>query len=118
MKKDRFADVTKDELIEYFFNPLSGGFKLGADKERFFIWLERKRTGLLISAYESAADVSQKALSEYVDCLKQARGEPDADKKLEWFDKANRAWARYEAAEKQVRHASAKVDRALGIGGA
>lgn len=77
-----------------------------------------KRTGLLLKAYESAADASQKALHEYIGCVKQATDEPNVDKKFEWLDKANRAWARYEAAEKQARHASAKADRALGIGGA
>lgn len=115
MKKDRFADVTKDELIEYFFNPLSGGFRLGADKERFFLWLKKKRTGTLIMAYESAAEVSKKMLHEYVECVKAANDATDIDKKLEFLKKADDAWTRYEAAERQLQRTSKKVDTALGI---
>ena len=95
-------DATKEELIQYFFQPqgFGGGYRIPAMKDNFLLWLQRKRTGELITAQEATIDASEKALKEYIQYVKEANDEPDLDKKLELFEKANKAYKRYEAANK------------------
>ena len=54
--KYKITDATKQELIDYFFGfeGLGGGYRIPADKDRFLIWLERKRTDTLLDATETA----------------------------------------------------------------
>ena len=44
--KYKITDATKQELIDYFFGvgELGGGFLIPADKDRFLIWLEQKKS--------------------------------------------------------------------------
>lgn len=108
-KKLTVYDATKEELIQYFFHPLDGGFRIPPDVERFLIWLEQKRNDELLRVYEDAIEESQKALNEYIDFVKQANSEPDLDKKLALFEKANLAYQRYEKMEKII----SKTDKKL-----
>ena len=97
------ADATKAELIQYFFQPDSfgGGFRIPAPKDKFLLWLKKKRDGELLDAEEATIDASQEALHEYVELVKQMNGEKDLDKKLAIAEKVNEAYARYERAEKR-----------------
>ena len=70
-------DATKEELIQYFFHPIDGGFRIPSGVDRFLIWLKQKRTGELIDAQSQTAEESQKALHEYIDYVKQANAEQD-----------------------------------------
>ena len=116
--KYKVTDATKDELIQYFFGieGFGGGYLIPADKDRFLIWLERKRTDTLIKANETAIEASQKALEEYIKYVKKANDANNVDEKLKWFEKANRAYERYENYEKQYNLTSKKIDKALGLG--
>ena len=115
MKKLTINDATKEELITYFFNPISGGFRLGADKEKFLIWLQNKRTMELIDAQEVTINDSQKNLSEYIRLIKQANDTADIDEKLRIFDQANKAFARYEFAEKRYNALNEKITENLEV---
>lgn len=108
-------DATKEELLTYFFTPdgFGGGTRLGADKERFLIWLSRRRANALIDAQKQTIEASQKALSEYIEYVKQANAEKDIDRKLELFEKANAAYTRYERANKKYDDLDKKVNDAL-----
>ena len=110
-------DATKEELIQYFFVPdhFGGGTRIGADKERFLIWLSKKRADTLLNAQEQTIEASQKALSEYIGYVKQANAEPDINRKLELFEKANEAYDRYERANKKYDALDKKVNDALGL---
>lgn len=114
-KKLTVYDATKDELIQYFFHPLDGGFRIPSDVERFLIWLEQKRNGELLRAYEDAAEESNKALHEYIEFVKQANSEQDLDKKLTLFDEANHAYQRYEKMEKICAKTDKKLSESLGV---
>lgn len=99
------ADATKAELIQYFFQPDSfgGGFRIPAPKDKFLLWLKKKRDRELLDACDASADVCQKALHEYVELITQMNEEKDLDKKLAISEKANEAYERYEKAEKRYR---------------
>ena len=95
MKNLTVCDATKEELIEYFFDQMSVSGV--ANKERFLLWLERKRTDELMEATTRAAEGSAKALNEYIQYIKMANDElKDIDKKLELLKKADEAYKRYE----------------------
>ena len=103
-------DATKEELIQYFFHPIDGGFKVPSDVKRFLIWLEDKRTGELLEAQSLTIESSQKYLHEYIELVKQANNEPELEKKMLIFEKANKAYKLYEKAEKDYK----KIDKELG----
>ena len=115
-KKLTLDDATKEELITYFFNPISGGFRINADKDRFLIWLQQKRTRELLDAQEASIDDSQKHLAEYVRLVKKTNDTEDINEKLIIFDQANKAYARYELAEKLYAKLDKKVDDYWGLG--
>lgn len=101
-KKLTVDDATKEELIQYFFQPegIGGGYRIPARVDKFLLWLEQKRTGELIAAQEQTIDASQKALHEYIQFVKEANDETDIDRKITLFDKANKAYTQYEKANK------------------
>ena len=111
--KLKVSDATKDELIQYFFGVegLGGGYRIAADKERFLLWLTRKRSDALLTAGESALEASQKALKEYIDYVKQANDTKDLDEKLRLLNKANKAYERHEKFDKLYDINSKKADR-------
>ena len=115
--KYKITDATKEELIQYFFGVegLGGGYRIAADKDRFLIWLERKRTDTLIDASETATEAASKALKEYINYVKMANDTEDIEKKLELLDKANKAYSKYENYNKQYDLLSKKLDKALGL---
>ena len=115
MKKYTLKDATKDELIQYFFTPegFGGGYRINADKERFLIWLQRKRADELITAQENTIEASNKALHEYIEYIKQANDEKDIDKKIEILNKADKAYKRYEKANKHYDSLDKKVSEAI-----
>ena len=104
-------DATKDELIQYFFNPLAGGNRIPADKDKFLIWLKQKRDGELLDVMDQSAEASQKALHEYIDFVKQANNDKDIERKLELSEKANEAYKRYEKLEKVYDKANKKLEK-------
>lgn len=112
MKKLTIQDATKEELIQYFFtcDYFGGGYRIQADKERFLNWLKSKREGELIDAQDKATDVSQKALKEYIDFIKQANDAEDIEQKLGLLEKANKAYERYKKANKQYDKLGKKLD--------
>ena len=111
MKELTIQDATKDELIQYFFTPdgFGGGFRIPAAKDSFLLWLKQKRDGELLDAQEASIDASQKALHEYIDLVKQMNDEKDIEEKLAIAEKANKAYERYEQAEKRYRSIEKKL---------
>lgn len=101
-KKLTIQDATKEELIQYFFMPdgFGGGYRIPAMKDQFLLWLQKKRSGELLNASEASLEESQRALHEYLDCVKKMNDSTDLDKKLEWAEKGNKAYERYEKANK------------------
>ena len=116
-KKLTINDATKEELIQYFFSSdyFGGGYRIPALKDKFLLWLTQKRGGELVTAQEASLDASQKALHEYVDYVRKFSDEKDLDKKLEWANKANTAYERYEKANKQYDKLGKKYDEVMGI---
>ena len=110
-------DATKDELIEYFFKPdcFGGGFRIPAVRDKFLLWLQRKRNNELLTAQDETIEVSQKYFTEYINLVKQMNDEPDLDRKLEIAEKANRAYALYEKAEKKYKSIDKKLMDGLGM---
>lgn len=115
MKKLTLKDATKEELIQYFFtcDYFGGGYRIQADKERFLIWLQQKRTGELLDAQEASIDASQKALDEYISYIKQANNEQDIEKKLDLLEKANKAYNRYVKFNKRYDYIEDKLNEAM-----
>ena len=101
MKKYTMEDATKDDLIEYFFNSISGGFRIPAAEDQFLLWLQRKRSGILLESYETATEAAQKALQEYVRLVHEFIDEPDIDKKIALHEEADRQYERYQKFSKQ-----------------
>ena len=106
-------DATKDELIEFCFNPFEVRGVLM--KEQFLLWLERKRNGELLSALELSIDSSQKYFQEYIEYVEAANDEDDIEKKLEILEKANKAYEMYEKAEKQYNKLDKKLAENMSI---
>lgn len=115
MKRLTVDDATKEELIQYFFQPegFGGGYRIPAMVDQFLIWLQQKRTGELITAQEQTIDASQKALHEYIQFVKEANEEPDIDRKLTLFEKANKAYDRYEKANKAYDRLDKKIMQSM-----
>lgn len=115
--KYKITDATKDELIQYFFGVegLGGGYRIGADKDRFLIWLERKRTNTLLDAGDTAMEAADKALKQYLQYVQEANAAENFDEKMKLFDKANKAYERYENFNKQYNLLQKKIDKALAI---
>jgi len=109
-KKLTVYDATKEELIQYFFNPIDGGFRVPEQADRFLLWLKKKRAYELLKTYEDASEESSKALKQYIDFVRQANEEKDLDKKLELLGKANLAYQRYEKMEKIAAKADKTID--------
>lgn len=116
-KKLTVYDATKDELIQYFFQPegFGGGYRIPATKDKFLLWLQCKRNGDLMTAQEATIDASKKALHEYIDLVKKMNDEPDVERKLEIAEQANAAYKRYERAEKQYETLDKKIMEGLGL---
>lgn len=114
-KKLTVNDATKDELIEYFFKPdcFGGGYRIPATQDKFLLWLQRKRNNELLTAQDETIEASQKYFTEYINLVKQMSDEPDLDKKLEIAEKANRAYALYEEAEKKYKSIDKKLIGAM-----
>lgn len=116
MRQLTFKDVTKDELITYFFDALNGHGGLPANKERFFAWVQNRRTGLTLRTLDACIEESQKAFNEYIENVQEANKTKDLDKKMEFFGKANEAWERYQRAEKNYNKLNEEIDKNLEIG--
>lgn len=116
-KKLTINDATKSELIEYFFKPdcFGGGFRIPAVRDKFLLWLQHKRNNELLTAQDETIEASQKHFTEYINLVKQMNDEPDLDKKLEIAEKANRAYALYEKAEKKYKSIDKKLMDGLGM---
>lgn len=113
----KIEDATKEELIQYFFGVegFGGGYRIHADKDRFLIWLDRKRTDALLDAQEAATEAAQKSLERYIQCIKEANDEKDIEKKLLLFEKANAAYKKYEEYNRQYDLLDKKIPRSLGL---
>ena len=101
-KKLTIQDATKEELIQYFFSADSfgGGYRIPAMKDKFLLWLQKKRSGEFLDAADASMEESQNALREYLDCVK----------KLKWADQGTKAYERYEKATKAYDMFSKKAD--------
>lgn len=95
-------DATKEELIEYFFMPedFGGGYRIPASKDRFLLWLKQKRTGKLLTIMEASQSEAQSHLNKYLQYVKEANDEPDINRKLDIFEKANEEYRLYERCTK------------------
>ena len=113
----KIEDATKEELIQYFFGVegFGGGYRIPADKDRFLIWLERKRTDTLLDAQETATEAAQKSLERYIQYIKEANDEKDIEKKLALFRKANAAYKKFEEFNRQYTLLDKKITRSLGL---
>ena len=78
----KISDATKEELIQYFFteDTFGGGYRIRADKERFLLWLAKKRAGKLMEAQNAAMDTEQESLRKYIDAVKAFNEEKDIGK--------------------------------------
>lgn len=102
-------DATKAELIEYFFSPISGGFRIGADQQKFLLWMENHRREKNYESYSEAQDAALKALSQYVKVLEQAEKEPDGMKRLDILAEADRYYRQYEKLQAQAEKAAERI---------
>lgn len=120
MKKELSVyDATKDELIEYFFKPdcFGGGYRIQTDKDKFLSWLKGKRNRQLLDAQDVAIEDSQRHLQEYIRLINQAKDATNLDGRLEILDRANKAYQRYELAEKHYQAIDKKLSESLGLEG-
>lgn len=113
--KYKITDATKQELIDYFFGAGGCGYRIPADKDRFLIWLEQKRTDALIDKSETTIEASQKALKEYISFVQQAIDTENLAEKSALFEKADNAYKRYEEYNRQYDLIEKKLDKALGL---
>ena len=113
------CDATKEELIQYFFQPncFGGGYRIQADKDKFLIWLNNKRNKELLNAQDTAIEDSQRHLQQYIRLIKQANDATDLDGRLELLHRADKAYQRYELAEKHYRELDKKLSESLGFEG-
>lgn len=102
-------DATKAELIEYFFSPISGGFRIGADQLKFLLWLENHRREKNYKKYSDLQDAATESLDQYVELLEQAKDEPDGAKKLDILTAANRYFKQYEKLQAQADKAAERI---------
>lgn len=109
--KYKIEDATKEELIRYFFgvDTFGGGFRVGADKARFLIWLEKKRNNEIFDAMDVATTESSKSLEKYIQYIKEANDEKDIEKKLSLLKKADAAYKQYEKYNKQYDLLNSKI---------
>lgn len=117
MSKLSVYDATKEELIQYFFQPdcFGGGYRIPAMKDEFLIWLQQKRNKELLDAQDTAIEDSQRHLKEYVRLVKLANDTADIEEKLNIFDQANKAYQRYELAEKHYQALDKMLMDSLGV---
>lgn len=108
----KVSDATKEELIQYFFteDTFGGGHRIRADKDRFLLWLAKKRAGKLMEAQEAAMDKEQESLRKYIETVKAFNEEKDLDKKLELAETANKYYKQYESAGKRAAQLDKKRD--------
>lgn len=111
-KKLTIQDATKEELIQYFFSADSfgGGYRIPAMKDKFLLWLQKKRSGEFLDAADASMEESQNALREYLDCVKKMTDAADVEEKLKWADQGTKAYERYEKANKAYDKFSKKAD--------
>lgn len=110
MKNLTVNDATKEELIQYFFVPegMGGGFRIPAMKDSFLLWLNNKRNGELLTAYEQTTEAMQQALHKYISLIHEANDEPDIEKKIAKLNEADEAYKRY---DKMCKHRDKAGDR-------
>jgi len=115
--KYKITDATKQELIDYFFGVegLVVGYRIPADKDRFLIWLARKRADALIDTSKTAIEESQKALKEYISFVQQAIDTENLAEKSALYEKADNVFKRYEKYNRKYDLIEKKLDKALGI---
>ena len=108
----KVEDATKEELIQYFFteDTFGGGHRIRAEKDRFLLWLAKKRAGKLMEAQEAAMDKEQESLRKYIETMKAFNEEKDLDKKLQLAQKGNKYYEQYKRAEKQGEQLNKKLD--------
>ena len=108
----KVSDATKEELIQYFFteDTFGGGHRIRADKDRFLIWLAKKRAGKLMEAQEAAMDTEQESLRKYIETVKAFNEEKDIEKKLQLAETANKYYKQYERAGKRAAQLDKKLD--------
>lgn len=116
-KKLTVQDATKEELIQYFFSADSfgGGYRIPAMKDKFLLWLQKKRSGEFLDSADASLDESQKALHEYIDCVHKMGEATDIEEKLKWAEQGNKAYERYEKANKAYDKFSKKADEVWDI---
>ena len=102
-------DATKAELIEYFFSPISGGFRIGVDRQSFLLWLERHRREKAFKRYSDAVDAATESLDQYLKLLKRAKEEPDDMKRLDILTAAGRYYKQYEKLQAQAEKAAERI---------
>lgn len=116
-KKLTINDATKEELIQYFFTTdcVGGGYRIPALKDKFLLWLSKKRSQELLDGADQSLTDSQNALHEYIDNVKMMNDAKDIDAKLKYAEKANEAYERYERANKRYDKLSKKADEVWGL---
>ena len=102
-------DATKAELIEYFFSPISGGFRIGADQQKFLLWLENRRREKKYKKYSDLQDAATESLDQYVELLERAKDEPDDMKRLTILTAADRYYRQYEKLQAQAEKAAERI---------
>ena len=120
MKKElSVCDATKEELIQYFFQPncFGGGCRVPAREDDFLLWLRRKRDKQLLDAQDASIDDAQRHMQEYIRLINQAKDATNLDGRLEILDRANKAYQRYELAEKHYQALDKKLSESLSLEG-
>lgn len=108
----KVSDATKEELIQYFFieDTFGGGHRIRADRDRFLLWLAKKRAGKLMEAQEAAMNTEQESLRKYIETVKAFNEEKDLDKKMQLAQKGNKYYEQYQRAAKQEEQLNKKLD--------
>lgn len=102
-------DATKEELIIYFFNPMSGGFQIGADQKKFLLWLENRRREMNFKIYSGVHDAAMNALDQSVKLLEQAKAETNEMKRTDILTAARRYYKQYEKLQAQADKAAERM---------
>ncbi len=95
-------DATKAELIEYFFSPISGGFRIGADRLKFLLWLENHRREKAFKSYSDVQDAASNCLEQHIKLIGKAKSETNSMERVDLLTEADRFYKRYEELMEQA----------------
>lgn len=116
MKIKNVNEATKEELLLYFFAPeFNGANRLRADKDRFLLWVNARRSKSLLDAQSRVAEQGSDYFKEYIALIKEADEEKDLDRKLAIYEKANKAYELWDRNRKEYNRLEKEIVNNIGI---